>query len=95
MKFEYEDYLVQGKMIVARATFPLEMDIRSLAQVDREKIRSSLAHQIADFMLANNCLEIVTQKTYDSSSFGPVDQVAARCFVVPNGDVKIIRSLKR
>ena len=91
VKFEYEDYLVQGKMIVARATFPATMKISQLPEKSRMEIRKTLVDQIAGFMLDNNMLEFVTNK--DPYTFD--DTVAARCFVVPNGDVKIIRALKR
>lgn len=91
VKFEYEDYAIQGKMIVARITVPSGAMVAGMSKQERQEIRTSLTKQIAEFMLHNSMLEFVTQK--DPYSLN--DMVAARCFVVPKGDVKIIRALKR
>jgi len=91
VKFEYEEYAIQGKMIVARITVPSGAMVAGMSEQERQEIRTSLTKQIAGFMLDNSMLEFVTQK--DPYSLN--DMVAARCFVVPNGDVRLIRALKR
>ena len=91
VKYEYDDYLIQGKMVVAKATFPDQMKISALPEIARQEIRETLAKQIAHFILENDMLEFVHNK--DPLTF--YDTVAARCFIVPNNEVKVIRTLKR
>lgn len=89
--FEYEEYAIQGKMIVAKMTVPAELKVTQMSERERREIRQTLVDQIAGFMLDNNILEFVTQK----DPYMMNDLVAARCFVVPDSNVKIIRALKR
>lgn len=95
VKFEYEDYAIQGKMIVARAQFPSDLKVSQMSERERQDIRKALVDQIAGFMLDNKVLEFVSDKVIDPNTYMPVDRVAARCFVVSDSNVKIIRALKR
>lgn len=95
VSFEYEDYPIQGKMIVARIHLPAGASAASMSESERKEIRKALVEQMAHFMLDNNLAEFMRDRTIDPNSFEPVDRIAARCFIVPDSNVKIVRALKR
>ena len=95
VKFEYEEHAIQGKMIVARLELPPGAKVAIMSERERREIRTALTNQIADFMVDNNILEFVSDNAIDPNTYMPVERVAARCFVVPDSNVRLIRALKR
>lgn len=83
------DYPIQGKMIVATYNFNELSTI--LTDEVKDEIRNRLIHQIADFILQNKLVEFTQVK--DPVSYSTI--VRARCFITPNEQVKILRSVHK
>lgn len=82
------DYPIQGKMIVAHCQIS---EHKLVTDEIKEHIRSSLIHQIADYILQNKLVEFTQMK--DPASFNTL--VKARCFIAPDNNVRILRSLHK
>ena len=80
------DYAIDGKMITAMYHVN-EFDI--MTKGHKNAIRLMLIHQIANYIFDNNLVEFTQMK--DPTSFESV--VRARCFMVPDDQVKILRSV--
>jgi hypothetical protein len=84
------EYAIQGKMVVASYRITSLKAIEMTADV-KDEIRKTLIHQIADYVLQNKLVEF-TQIT-DPVTLDLL--VRARCFITPNDNVQILRSLHK
>jgi len=84
------EYAIQGKMVVASCIITNSQTIGMTADV-KDEIRTKLIHQIADYVLENKLVEF-TQIT-DPVTLDLL--VRARCFITPNDNVQILRSLHK
>jgi hypothetical protein len=92
--FETMDVAITGKMVQVRATLDeslIQMQGGALPEKDRRYIREQLAMQLAGFLLDNNMIEY----TYMKDPMDFKTRINGRIFVTPNGDTKLIRTLKR
>lgn len=88
--FEYEDYAIGGKMIIASATID-HLDMRQMDEQKKEKVRMELATELAETILSSKLVEITTM--LDPMSMRHV--VKARCYLAPDSTVKLLRSIKK
>ena len=87
--FQTYDYIIGGKMVVGRARMSYEWKTL-LEDGDpdaRDKLKSELIHQMAEFMLENNLVEF----TYYDNPIDLSRQVAVRAYLAPSDQVKILR----
>lgn len=91
--FETIDVTITGKMVKVSAVLDdaVIMNMGRLPQQDKDYIREQLAMQLASFLMENNMIEY-TQMS-DPTNFKT--RIMGRIFVTPNGDTKLIRTLKR
>ena len=82
------DYPIQGKMVVAQHHIN---SLEILTNEHKDHIRTHLIHQIAEAILHHKLVEFTQIK--DPITFDTI--VKARCFITPNTDVKILRSLHK
>jgi hypothetical protein len=82
------DYPIQGKMVVAQCQIS---EHKLVTDEIKDQIRNNLIHQIADFILQNKLVEFTQMK--DPMSFDT--HVKARCFITPDSNVRILRSLHK
>jgi hypothetical protein len=82
------DYPIQGKMVVAKCHIS---ELTLITDDIKEYVRNKLIHQIADCILQNKLVEFTQIKDPISSD----TLVRARCFITPDEQVKIIRSLHK
>jgi len=79
-----KDILIQGKMLTVEFTMS-QTDYESRA-LPSEYIKQKLAHELAE-LIVNNHVDFT--KMVDSHNFNY--HFKARAFLVPNGDVQILR----
>ena len=79
-----KDILIQGKMLTVQFTMS-QMEYESKA-LPSEFIKQKLAHELAELIINNH---IDFTKMVDSNNFDY--HFKARAFLVPNGDVQILR----
>lgn len=92
-----EPHAIQGKMLVAQQTISshelerLSFNTAALTAQHQMKIKSDLIQLMVQEMFAADCIEFTHQKDMatDSVTF------RARVFVVPNGDVQLIRKMQK
>lgn len=92
-EFEALDVAITGKMVKVYATLDesiIQMK-HHLPAKDKDYIREQLAIQLAQFMMQNNLIEFTQMK----DPIGFQIKIMGRAFVTPNGETKIIRTLKR
>ena len=77
-----KDILIQGKMLTVQFTMS-QMEVTTLPS---EYIKQKLAHELAE-LIVNNHVDFT--KMVDSHNFNY--HFKARAFLVPNGDVQILR----
>lgn len=82
------DYPIQGKMVVAQCQIS---EHKLVTDEIKDQIRNNLIHQIADYILQNKLVEFTQIK--DPTSFDTL--VKARCFIAPDTNVRILRSLHK
>lgn len=88
--FQTYDYAIGGKMVVGKAILSHEYSELVFQNTDDEakrKIKSSLVHQMAEFMLENKLVEF----TYHVDQASMRYQVMARAYLAPDDQVKILR----
>lgn len=85
-KVSLHEYAIDGKMITASCCVH---NLGIMSDDIKDTIRKNLIHQIADYIFDNNLVEFTQMK--DPTSFESV--VRARCFMVPDDQVKILRSV--
>lgn len=89
VNFQTYDYVINGKMVVGRATISdtfREM-IENGDDDAKRQIKSSLIHQMAEFILENNLVEFTYHD--DHTTFNR--HVTVRAYLAPNDQVKILR----
>ena len=79
-----KDILIQGKMLTVEFTMS-QTDYESRA-LPSEYIKQKLAHELAELIISNH---IDFTKMVNSNNFDY--HFKARAFLVPNGDVQILR----
>lgn len=85
-KVSLHEYAIDGKMIEASCCVH-NLDIMS--DDIKDTIRKQLIHQITEYILGNNLVEFTQMKAPTSLE----SVVRARCFMVPDDQVKILRSV--
>lgn len=86
--FETHDYIIGGKMIVGRTI--LDESYSQLMNNDqeaRDRVKSELIHQMAQYILENQLVEFTQQD--DPLTFRK--HIAVRAYLAPNEQVKILR----
>ena len=87
--FQTYDYAIGGKMVVGKTVIS-ESFRMMLEDGDGEaihKFKSTLIHQMAEFMLENNLVEF----TYQDDPITLNRNVSVRAYLAPNDQVKILR----
>jgi hypothetical protein len=86
--FETHDYIIGGKMVVGRTI--LDDSYSHLMNTDqeaRDRVKSELIHQMAQYILENQLVEFTQQD--DPLTFRK--HIAVRAYLAPNDQVKILR----
>lgn len=81
---QYTEHAIKGEMLVASASYHPD----AIDAVGKDEIKQKLALQLANQMLACKFIEFTQMK--DRFNFDTI--VKARVFVVPDNQVKILRS---
>ena len=82
------DYPIQGKMVVAQCQIS---EHKLVTYEIKNQIRNTLIHQIAEGILHHKLVEFTQMK--DPVTFDTL--VKARCFIAPDTNVRILRSLHK
>lgn len=92
-KFETYDYAIGGKMVVGRGTLPdsYRMMLENGDREVQQQLKSSLVHQMAEFILENNLVEF----TYQDNPIDMSRQIHVRAYLAPNDQVKILRTVNK
>jgi hypothetical protein len=85
----YHDYVIKGEMVLASITFTVYDALNLTESEQKARIKEKLARQVAEYILENKLVEF-TQMT---DSVTGDKTVKARCFLVPSGEVQIIREI--
>lgn len=89
VSYDYEEYTIGGKMITVRVAIPDETFTSALNNDKaRAEVRQMLVEQIASVILDRKLCEITQMKDVTLTT-----TVAARCYVVPNEQVKLLRTV--
>jgi hypothetical protein len=89
INFKTYDYAIGGKMVVGRGTLTDSYRMM-LEDGDREaqkQLKTSLIHQMAEFILENNLVEF----TYQDNPIDMSRSIHVRAYLAPNDQVKILR----
>jgi hypothetical protein len=88
-KFDTYDYAIGGKMVVgkARMSHEFRLMLENGDEETKNKLKSDLIHQMAQYMLENNLVEF----TYYDDPITFDRQVAVRAYLAPNDQIKILR----
>ena len=84
MSMQHYEYAIKGTMILASGKVSA---LSTLTDEDKDKIRTELITQIANYILEKGLAEFTQMN--DSITLDTI--VKARCFLVPNDHVKILR----
>lgn len=86
--FTYKDIAIGGKLVKGHISLPESnmMQISSDA-VMREYVRSMMASQLAEYMIAGGLIEF-TQMRDNVTNY---TTITARCYLAPNDQVKLLR----
>jgi hypothetical protein len=90
--FDVQDYAIGGKMV--RVSASMSDDFSHMLMTDqqaREKVKEDLAMQMAKIMLENKLIEI--NQMSNPATMGIT--VVARCYLAPNDQIKILRTMVR
>lgn len=91
LRFETYDYAIGGKMVVGKAR--MSMEFRSMLDegdpAARDRLKSDLIHQMAEYMLTNKLVEFTQQ---DDPLSGD-KMIAVRAYLAPDSQIKILRSV--
>lgn len=83
------DYAIKGEMVIASLSFT-DYDSLNLTESEvKARIKEKLTKQLAEYILENKMVEF-TQMTDPSTGD---KTVKARCFIVPSGEVQLIREI--
>lgn len=84
--FEAHDYAIGGKMVVATCHIN---ELELLSNKIKDMVRHELIHQMANYILENKLVEF----TQHQDPIHMKTVVRARCYLAPNDQVKILRSV--
>lgn len=90
INFEYDEYAIGGKMIVASTQVDAAEELQ-MNDYDRSKLRTKLVEELADAMLSTKLVEIT--KLTDPTTY--ITTIKARCYLAPDSTVKLLRTLKK
>ena len=87
-EFNVYEYAIGGKLVVGRASISHEYKtlIEDGDPKAKRELKSTLIHQMAEFMLENNLVEF----TYFDDAYGN-RMVATRAYLAPDDQVRILR----
>lgn len=77
-------YEIRGVMVIA------QYEVDDYSSLSPDAIKYQLANRLAEQMMKDKTIEFTKQKDVSS----PFTQYRARCFVVPSGDVQILRTMR-
>lgn len=81
---DVKEYSIGGKLIVAK------INAADMFELDPDSIKSRLVSNLSEYILHNNFVEFTKiPNVHDGST-----TYIARCYLAPNDQVKILRSLK-
>lgn len=90
VSFEYEDTAYQGKLLKAT----MDLDVLTTMHFDdpeiKRLIKKTLSEQLAKGMLENNLVEFTSL----NDPLTVTKKIYARCFMTPDGQVRILRTAK-
>jgi len=81
------DHIIKGQMLLAS----VKMDDPYLCTLPKDEVKKLLAQDLAEGLLKSSSIEFTQQKDVVSG----ITTIRARCFMVPSGDVQILRLVKR
>lgn len=90
ISFEFEDVAIGGRLITAKMTVSPSMTYQLSDEELRKSIRMKLATALATAILESEFCETVAWN--DPQSMGQT--IAARCYLAPNDQIKLIRRKK-
>lgn len=92
VSFEYEDHIVQGKMVIGRAILPEEYQLKALSDAAfKQHVREILIQKLAEALYKEKLVEINQAKDPLSGEL----RVIIRAFMTPDSQVRILRTVKR
>ena len=86
MDYDIKEYAIGGKLL----TVSYEVSDDVLDNITKDFIKERMSIQLAKGMLDNGLIEFTSLRSPNDYSL----KVHARCYLVPNDQVKIIRELK-
>jgi hypothetical protein len=90
VSFEYEDTAYQGKLLKAT----MDLDVLTTMHFDdpeiKRLIKKTLSEHLAKGILENNLVEFTSM----DDPLTRTKKIYARCFLTPDGDVKMLRTAK-
>lgn len=91
--FETYDYAIGGKMVVGRGRLSesYRMMLEGGNTEAQKQLKSSLVHQMAEFILENNLVEF----TYQDDPIDMSRHIYVRAYLAPNDQVKILRTVNK
>lgn len=90
VSFEYEDVVIGGRLLTAKMTVSPSMTYQLNDEELRKSIRMKLATALAAAILESEFCETVSWN--DPQSMGKT--IAARCYLAPNDQIKMVRRVK-
>ena len=91
MVFSSEDHAIGGRMLMVKMDVDVVNELAMDDQEWRKLMRHKLTTQLATFMLDQDLVEITTFQDQTTMR----KQIAARCYLAPKDQVKILRVHKR
>jgi hypothetical protein len=87
--FTYKDVAIGGKLVKGHISLP-EANMMQISSDEemREYVRTMMATQLAEYMIAGGLIEFTQMK--DNVTL--YTTITARCYLAPNDQVKILRT---
>jgi len=89
VSLDIKEYAIGGKLVTAAVSFS-QLDMINMDSLQRDAVRRRLVEELASEMLSQNLVEIMQMQ--DPINY--TTRVAARAYIAPDSQVKILRSLK-
>jgi non-ribosomal peptide synthetase component E (peptide arylation enzyme) len=89
-KFDVKEYPIGGKLVQARLELSAMQAIQFTDDEMRRQIKHDMASELARFMIESNLIEFTRVDDPKTATM----QIYARCYLAPDNQVKILRSLK-
>ena len=84
-----KQYIIQGKMVHTKQTIDVNTVSKKGAMPDANVLKRELAIALAEQMIDNKLIDF----TYMDNQLGFERTYHARCFLVPNDDVQVLRMM--